>query len=182
MPGSTRIVVEDPDAGQTHTYEVTTQPLGGNAAVDPSGNVTYTPNSGFTGSDLFEVTVTDDGAPPLSVTVAIEATVLLNVVITDPADATVTQAATVTVAGTVSTSADLVEVNGIAATLGGGTFQATVPLEEGTNLLVAVARAPSGATGNAVVRLMRDSVLGRSATACELISLRPDGERKEARS
>ena len=70
----------DPDAGQTLTYSITTQPADGtltglNAAT---GQVTYQPDAGYLGADSFSFTVTDNGSPPLTsdpatVTVTVEA-------------------------------------------------------------------------------------------------------------
>ena len=59
--------------------------------------------------------------------------------IISPAKLSLFNTSPVTVSGTVGL-ADTVEVNGIAATLSGGTFSAQVPLQEGNNTLTAVAR------------------------------------------
>jgi PKD repeat protein len=75
MAGTSQIAPNDPDAGQTHTFAITTPPAHGMAGVDPTGVVTYTPDQDFQGQDSLEVTVTDDGTPPLSGTVVIDITV-----------------------------------------------------------------------------------------------------------
>jgi VCBS repeat-containing protein len=58
-PGTSQISPNDPDAGDTHTYAVTTPPAMGQATVDAAGLATYTPNGFSTGTDSFVVTVTD---------------------------------------------------------------------------------------------------------------------------
>lgn len=57
--GSTRILPNDPDLGDTHTYQITQQPIHGTAAVSSSGTVTYTPDTNFLGSETITVRVTD---------------------------------------------------------------------------------------------------------------------------
>jgi hypothetical protein len=74
-PGTTQISANDPDAGQTPMFSVSTPPAHGVATISPSGLVTYTPAPGFSGADRFEVTVTDNGTPPRLGTVTITVTV-----------------------------------------------------------------------------------------------------------
>ena len=78
MPGTSTVSPNDPDAGQTQTFSVSTPPAHGTASVIASGVVTYTPAPGFSGADSFVVTVTDNGTPPLSGTVTIPVNVLPN--------------------------------------------------------------------------------------------------------
>ncbi|HEY5869889.1 MAG TPA: Ig-like domain-containing protein [Candidatus Tectomicrobia bacterium] len=77
-PGTSPVSPNDPDAGQLHTFSISTPPANGTVTVSASGLATYTPASGFSGADSFIVTVTDNGAPPLSGTVTIPVTVLPN--------------------------------------------------------------------------------------------------------
>ena len=58
-----------------HTLRVSTLPAQGTATVTASGVATYSPAPGFSGTDSFAVTVTDNGTPPLSGTVTIPVTV-----------------------------------------------------------------------------------------------------------
>ena len=74
--GNSQIAANDPDAGQSHTYAVTTPPGHGTATIDSAGLVTYTPNTDYTGSDSLIVTVTDSGTPPMSGAVTIRVTVV----------------------------------------------------------------------------------------------------------
>ena len=83
---------------------------------------------------------------------------ILDIAITSPADSFVTADATVNVSGTVDALAENVAVNGVAATLSGGTFTASgVPLVEGLNALTAIAVNSSGGEGRARVVGVRDS-------------------------
>jgi len=72
---SVQVAHGDPDAGQAHTYAVTLAPAHGTATASATGLVTYTPAAGFRGDDFLDVTVTDDGLPPLSGTVRLHFTV-----------------------------------------------------------------------------------------------------------
>ena len=78
MPGTSTVSPNDPDTSQTQTFSVSTPPAQGTASVTASGVATYTPAPGFSGTDSFAVTVTDNGTPPLSGTVTIPVTVLPN--------------------------------------------------------------------------------------------------------
>lgn len=75
-PGASQITINDPDAGQNHSFAITTFPNHGTANVSKSGVVTYTPDPGFTDDiDSVTVTVTDDGSPRMSGDVTIPITV-----------------------------------------------------------------------------------------------------------
>lgn len=84
-PGTSQVVVNDPDTGQNHTFAITTFPVHGTATVSIAGVVTYTPAPGFTNdtaslaytsdTDSLTVTVTDDGSPRMSGSVTIPITV-----------------------------------------------------------------------------------------------------------
>jgi uncharacterized repeat protein (TIGR01451 family) len=76
VEGTAQINVNDPDAGQVHTFSVTTAPGNGAVQVDATGLVTYLPNPGFSGADSLAVTVVDDGTPKQSATVTIPVTVM----------------------------------------------------------------------------------------------------------
>ena len=58
-PGSFTVTATDPDAGQLLTYSITPQAANGTAVVDAYGNVSYSPNGGFSGLDTFGVQVSD---------------------------------------------------------------------------------------------------------------------------
>ncbi|MFN7963846.1 MAG: Ig-like domain-containing protein [Thermoanaerobaculia bacterium] len=80
------------------------------------------------------------------------------VAIDTPADRSITGEGHVAVAGHVSAGVTTVSINGVAAQLSGGQFSATVPLREGTNVLVALAVKSSGNTATASAEVTRDIV------------------------
>lgn len=112
------------------------------------------------GSYHLVATASDDGGR----TAQAEATFALDlgagpqIAVTSPADAAVVPGPTVRVEGTVSGDAPTVTVNGLAATVTGGTWAiASVPLEpEGATTLVAIARDRRGrtATSGVTVRVV----------------------------
>ncbi|NJN77890.1 MAG: cadherin-like domain-containing protein, partial [Saprospiraceae bacterium] len=55
----------DPNAGDNLTVNTTpiTTPSNGNVVLNANGTYTYTPNTGFTGTDTFSYAVCDDGIP-----------------------------------------------------------------------------------------------------------------------
>ncbi len=71
-----QIAVNDPDAGQTHTFTINIPAKRGQASVDGTGLVTYIPRTGFTGSDSFHVIVMDNGSPPESIAVTVNVTIV----------------------------------------------------------------------------------------------------------
>lgn len=77
-PGQAQVFPNDPDAGQTHTYEVSFQPRHGSATVDANGMITYNSDPGYVGSDLLAVKVTDSGLDNLSGQVNVSVTVNAN--------------------------------------------------------------------------------------------------------
>jgi Bacterial Ig domain/Secretion system C-terminal sorting domain/Bacterial cadherin-like domain len=55
----------DPENGVL-TVNITTPPVNGTASVNTDGTITYRANAGFTGTDNFNYTVTDNGVTPLT--------------------------------------------------------------------------------------------------------------------
>lgn len=53
----------DPDAGQTLTASVVTNPSFGTVTLNPNGTYTYIPGSGFVGTDVFVYKACDNGTP-----------------------------------------------------------------------------------------------------------------------
>ncbi len=72
--GTRQVAPNDPDAGNTHSYSITTAPLHGTASVSATGLVSYTPAANYSGPDSLVVRVTDQsgafGQVTLAVTVA----------------------------------------------------------------------------------------------------------------
>lgn len=83
---------------------------------------------------------------------------LLGINITVPTNGLVTKDAEVKVMGAVGATVVAVEVNGVSASLSGNSFSATVPLREGTNMLVASGTSVSGKTGTDTVDVTRDLI------------------------
>ena len=111
----------------------------------PDGDVTIEASvRDFVGNDASAaVSLTVDGTP-------------LDIAITTPADRLVTTDDVITVEGIVGADASDVTVNGVVATLGVGSFSATVPLREGVNMVVAVGTKPNGKTGTTSIEVTRD--------------------------
>lgn len=85
-------------------------------------------------------------------------TTSLEVAVTSPEDRSITRDAEVEVTGTVSSGVVRVDVNGVPASMAGGSFTATVPLREGINMVVALATKTNGRTGTSTIELTRDLV------------------------
>ena len=75
-PGTTRVLPNDPDVGDTHTYSISGNPRHGTAVVSASGTVTYTPDLNYAGTDDVSVRVRDQGNRQGFVTILV--TVSLN--------------------------------------------------------------------------------------------------------
>jgi hypothetical protein len=76
-PVTVNVVANDTDAdGDTLTAASVTQPSHGMAVTNGDGSVTYSPYSGFTGSDMFHYTVSDGrgGTATARVAVTVQAT------------------------------------------------------------------------------------------------------------
>ena len=56
---------KDPDKGQILTAAIVTQPTHGTVTLNANGTYTYTPTTGFVGSDSFTYKVCDNGTPSL---------------------------------------------------------------------------------------------------------------------
>jgi gliding motility-associated-like protein len=67
--------VSDPE-GNTLTTSVTGPPSHGSASVTPQGNITYTPNRDYSGSDVISYQVCDNGVPSQCTTGTINITVI----------------------------------------------------------------------------------------------------------
>ena len=65
----------DPNAGQTLTHSLLTNPTRGIMSLNANGTYTYTPNAGFTGTDQFLYKVCDNGNPTLCDTATVYITV-----------------------------------------------------------------------------------------------------------
>lgn len=97
------------------------------------------------GTNAFRLTATDlaGNASPLPLAYVFST---LTLTVTSPADGATVDTDRVTVAGSFSgADSATVTVNGLAATVAGSSFSATVPLAFGRNTITVVARSPQGA-------------------------------------
>jgi hypothetical protein len=133
--------------------------LGADCALAPTGG-SCTPFSPLPeGSVTIGASIRDNAGNQgsTSVTFTIDS-VPVAVHIDSPETGLITRDAQVAVQGTVGADVTSVDVNGVAASLGSGSFSATVPLRQGTNMLVAVARKANGKTGTHSVDVTQDLV------------------------
>src|SRR5262249_22024380 len=132
----------------------------GGASAFVSGGFFSFPNLALSeGNNLLALFATDraGNVGTLSYSLSVD-TVAPLVVITAPADRSVTRDTTVNVSGTVSdASATTVSVNGVSAVVTGSSFSGPgVPLSEGSNPIAAVARDAAGNIGRAQITVDRD--------------------------
>ena len=114
----------------------------------------------FRVSAAFRGTLLRAFSSPLTVNITGTAT---DITIVAPATAAYLNTSPVTVRGTVGDVAATVTVNGVAAPVAGGTFVATVPLNEGPNTLTAVAINSNGSTSTASALVTLDTTPPRVA-------------------
>ncbi|MBN1383022.1 MAG: cadherin-like domain-containing protein [Deltaproteobacteria bacterium] len=114
-----------------------------------SGIFTYTPNTGFHGKDCFSYTVSDGNGGIDSAIVSIAVVSPITLEILSPIEGTTLSEPYVIVQGTIANTTDAetgVVVNGIIANLYGNQFAANnVPLQEGQNIIAAIATDANGA-------------------------------------
>ena len=60
-----RLLPNDPDNEQAHTYTIETAPSYGTVTIDAEGWVEYTTAENTPFSDVMVIRITDDGTPPL---------------------------------------------------------------------------------------------------------------------
>jgi hypothetical protein len=70
-----QVTINNPTSGRMHTFSIATPPDNGTAGIDNNGLLTFTPETGFDGSDDLVVRVTDDGSPARSGDITITITV-----------------------------------------------------------------------------------------------------------
>ncbi len=78
VEGTTLVNVEDLDVDQEHSFSILNPPVSGQAIIGSSGEVSYTSNENFVGSDSITIRVEDDGIPVLSTDITISINVLGN--------------------------------------------------------------------------------------------------------
>jgi Glucodextranase, domain B len=111
------------------------------------------------GANAVVIAVTDRAGNVNAHTIQVRSTEHPDVRITTPDDFAVTSTATITVSGTVSRSVTSLDVNGIPAQIGAGTFTAPgVPLAQGRTVLTATARGANGQIATDNLNVYRDSI------------------------
>ncbi len=109
------------------------------------------------GNNTLTATATDPAGNVATASIQVTLIPLPTVAITDPLNQSLFTASPITVTGTVGEGTTSVEINGVPGTLGNQTWTVTVPLQEGTNTLTAVARNASGNAGTASVQVNLDT-------------------------
>ncbi len=152
------VLTNDTDAdGDTLSVSGFTPPTNGSLVNHGDGTFTYTPHSGFSGTDSFTYTVNDGNGGTATAMVHIQVTPgSLAVAITSPVEGEQFTTDAITVSGTAGPSGATVLVNGIPATIDGSTYTAeNVPLVPGANTLSVLAEhgAQTAVAGVTVIRL-----------------------------
>ena len=109
------------------------------------------------GDNDIRVAATDIAGNSGSVVQRVRLVTVPRIAITEPANLSFVNISPITLRGTVSDSTAAITVNGVNASVSGGTFAVTVPLVEGNNTLSAVARNAFGNAGSANVEVTLDT-------------------------
>jgi len=109
------------------------------------------------GINTIQVQVTDAAGNIASTATSVGFTPPPQITITSPEDSALFNQSPVTVRGTVANPSAQVSVNGITAPVSGNNFLATVPVQEGTSNLTAVALNPDGTSATASVQIILDT-------------------------
>lgn len=75
---STAVAANDPDAGDSESYQVSVVPEHGTAEISATGELSFTADTDYEGADQLTVRVTDNGQPALSGDVVVLITVTPN--------------------------------------------------------------------------------------------------------
>ncbi|MCZ6755321.1 MAG: carboxypeptidase-like regulatory domain-containing protein [Gemmatimonadetes bacterium] len=164
------VIVEQPTIGVSYSddtavdtgtlaFTANSAPLAVNCNLDAFGG-TCVPASPLPSSLItLEASVDDlDGNTTTRQIAFTVDTLPASIDITSPADGLITVDPQIDMTGSVGPDTVSVDVNGVTAPIVGGAFSATVPLREGTNMLVALATKTSGRTGTDSVEVTRDIV------------------------
>ncbi len=74
----------DPNGDPVVITEITQEPENGTTVINEDGTITYTPNPGFTGCDVFEYQICDTQDPPLCTTASVGVSVGENTICNEP--------------------------------------------------------------------------------------------------
>jgi Glucodextranase, domain B/Carboxypeptidase regulatory-like domain len=167
-----KVNIASPSNGSTISLSTVSIGLSGNQSDDLSGVAAVTCNgspaaivgSNFTctvlltqGPNSISVQATDVAGNTSSSPLALTYAPAPQLTITAPGNLSVTNITVATVTGTVSDPSAVVSVNGVQAPQSGGTFAISVPLNEGLNVLTAVATNSGGVASTATVQVTLDT-------------------------
>ncbi|WP_052380483.1 Ig-like domain-containing protein [Paenibacillus camerounensis] len=157
IPVNGQVIATDPD-GDPLIYVLNTPPANGTAVVNPDGTLTYTPNPGFAGTDMFTVLVSDPNGGTAIATVTIQVInlppVTANLNLTTPENIATTGQVTGTDPDGDPLTFTLASppVNGTALVNPNGTFTYTPNLNFiGTDTFTVLVSDPSGGTAVSTV-------------------------------
>jgi len=109
------------------------------------------------GSHTLAAAISDNAGNQADTSLDIDLTLSLTTRITSLSTGTLTNEDSVEVTGMVSSAADSVSVNGVDVTLNNDTFSIELALEEGNNIITAIAQNVSGSVGSDTVCVVRDT-------------------------
>ncbi len=151
-------------APQTSVSGTVSDVLSGLSAVSCNGAAAVVSKGSFlctvaltTGGNAITVQATDAAGNVANASVNVMVLPAPLVTFSAPANLSFVNTTPITVRGTVSDPAASVTVNGIAAPQAAGNFSVTVPLNEGSNTLTAVAQNAAGNAGTASVTVTLDT-------------------------
>ena len=111
------------------------------------------------GANAIDIQTTDRAGNTATTTVHVTRFAVPAVTITAPRDLVILQPATITVTGTINDPHATVSVNGVPATVAGGTFTASgVSLQQGRTVITATAVNTLGRAATASINVYRDSI------------------------
>ena len=134
------------------------RPPGSTASFAAANALTTAFGADVPGIFQLRLTVTDDSGATAEDEVTITVEPPLDVAITSPRSGDLINTPNVTVAGTVDSRAMEITVNGKRAALSGTSYSVQIPLQEGGNIISAVARTDNGLVTTASVSVLRDTV------------------------
>ncbi|MBP2000088.1 C4-type Zn-finger protein [Paenibacillus shirakamiensis] len=160
IPVSGQVIATDPN-GDPLTFTLNSPPANGTAVVNPDGTFTYTPNTGFAGTDNFTVLVSDGRGGTALSNVSIQVTnlppVAQNQTITTPGNTPISGQviATDPNADPLTYALNSVPSNGTAVVNPDGSFTYTPTTGfSGTDTFTVIVKDPAGASAIATVTVI----------------------------
>ncbi|GAB2652037.1 LamG-like jellyroll fold domain-containing protein [Kribbella swartbergensis] len=160
------VLANDTDAdGDVLTAIGATQPINGRVTLAADGSLTYTPDAGFTGKDVFTYRADDgeDVSTPTKVTITVKGGLATTAV------AGVALPTTYGTSGTVSVAVSPTEATGTVKLLQGTTVLATAAVADGKGTLVLPAKALLPGTYDLTLRYGGDAAHQPSSSTVEVV-------------